>query len=94
MDKQLRTEIIAEVRRAEREAHECYEERWVTAETLGQYIETMTKRWLQDHGHLLGRTRQIVTDSKDGTQVRSPWVYPLNKVLRMAYEGDLKGLIE
>lgn len=93
MDKQLRIEIVNEIRRAEKEAHEMYEERWVTAETLNTYIETMTKRWLQDHGHLLGRTRQIVT-AKDGTQTKSPWVYPLNKVLRMAHEGDLKGLIE
>ena len=34
MDKLLRAEIINEVRRAEREAHECYEERWVTDKTL------------------------------------------------------------
>ena len=90
MDKLLRAEIINEVRRAEREAHECYEERWVTDKTLSQYIETMT---LRSHGHLLGRTRQIVT-STDGTETKSPWVYPLNKILRMAHDGELKGLLE
>ena len=93
MDKLLRAEIINEIRRAEREVHECYEERWVTAETLSQYIETMTPRWLRSHGHLLGKTRQVVT-SKDGTETKSPWVYPLNKILRMAHDGELKGLIE
>lgn len=94
MDKLLRTEIINEVRRAEREAHEMYGERWVTAETLGQHVETMTKRWLRDHGHLLGRTRQIVTDVETGEQTKSPWVYPLNAILRMTAAGDLKGLIK
>jgi hypothetical protein len=93
MDKLLRTEIINEIRRAEREVHECYEERWVTDKTLSQYIETMTPRWLRSHGHLLGRTRQVVT-SKDGTETKSPYVYPLNKILRMAHDGELKGLTE
>jgi hypothetical protein len=94
MDKLLRAEIINEVRRAEREAHEGYEERWVTDKTLSQYVETMTPRWLRSHGHLLGRTRQIVTSTTDGTETKSPWVYPLNKILRMAHDGELKGLIE
>lgn len=94
MDKLLRAEIINEVRRAEREAHEMYGERWVTAKTLGQYVETMTERWLRDHGHLLGRTRQIVTNEATGEQVKSPWVYPLNAILRRTAEGDLKGLTE
>ena len=86
MDRQLRAEIVAEFRRQ----MEGLQERWVTAETLAEHIETLKPRWLEKNGHVFNRTRVEYTD-KDGRHAQS-WLYPLNEIKRMVMDGRIKEL--
>lgn len=87
MDRLLRAEIIAEVRKS----MEGLNERWVTADTLCGYVEVMTPRWLRDNGSALDRTRTEWTD-RDGNRHCSSWIYPLHKILAMISDGRIKTL--
>lgn len=91
MDKQLRAEIVGEVRKAMTEAFELYGERWVTAEELCKQISCITKSWIRTYGHILPREQVIVTDS-DNVPHHTGWCYPLHKILRMMESGQMKGL--
>lgn len=86
MDKQLRVEIVAEVRRAMRELNE----RWVTEDQLCEHVGTMTKRWLKDHGRMLNRTR-VEWDDDAGHHVQG-WLYPLYEIKEMLINGKIKEL--
>lgn len=90
MDKLLKAEIIATVQRAQEEANELYQERWLTDGELCEHVGVFTKRWLKGNGHLLPRTRAEWSDDKGNH--RTPWVYPLHKIQRMMASGDIKRL--
>ena len=51
--KQLEVKILDVVRRAFKQ----YSEKWVTAETLAQHIETLNPNWLKRNGSCFNRTR-------------------------------------
>jgi hypothetical protein len=89
MDKLLRAEIVAEVRRAMVELNE----RWVTADVLCEHVGTLTKRFLQDHGDMFNRTRVEWTD-KEGTRHPQAWLYPLNEIKMWIATGKIKELRE
>lgn len=91
MDQKLRQEIVAEVRSEFRKAMEGLQERWVTAETLCQHVETLKPRWLERNGHCFNRTRVEYTDH-GGRHVQS-WIYPLNEIMAMVQDGRIKELI-
>lgn len=91
MDKQLRAEIVGEVRQAMAEAFELYGERWVSDVELCKQISCITKSWIRTYGHILPREQVIVTDS-DNVPHRTSWCYPLHKILRMMESGQMKGL--
>lgn len=91
MDRQLRQEIVSEVRDEFRKAMEGLQERWVTAETLSKHVETLRPRWLEKNGHCFGRTRVEYTD-KNGKHAQS-WLYPLNEIMQMMQDGRIKNLI-
>lgn len=88
MDRQLRAEIVAEVRKA----MESLNERWVTADTLCEHVQVLTPRWLRDNGSAFDRTRAEWTD-KDGNRHCSSWMYPLHKILNMVADGSITDLI-
>ena len=87
MDKQLRAEIVAEVRKAMTDLNE----RWVTADVLCEHVGTLTKRFLQDHGDMFNRTRVEWID-KDGTRHPQGWLYPLYEIKSMILDGRIKEL--
>ena len=70
MDRQMKAEIVATVKRSVAEAMEVYSERWITDKEMSQYISVMTQRWLRDHGEMLPRTQVEWEDSK-GTHATS-----------------------
>ena len=86
MDKVLRAEIVAEVRKAMMEVNE----KWVTADVLCEHIGTLTKRWLKDHGQMLDRTR-IEWDDADGHHSQA-WLYPLHRIQTWIATGKIKEL--
>ena len=91
MDRKLRDEVIAAVLRAEQEAHEFYEERWITGEQLIQQFQMFTKDWLRRYGHSLPRVRATVTDEQ-GIEHQTGWAYPRNEIQRMIREGRIEHL--
>lgn len=86
MDKVLRAEILAEVRKAMMEVNE----RWVTADVLCEHIGSLTKRWLKDHGQMFDRTR-IEWDDADGHHSQA-WLYPLHRIQTWIATGKIKEL--
>ena len=89
MDKVLRAEIVAEVRKA----MTTFTEKWVTAETLCEHIETLTPRFLKNHGHIFNRTRIEWTDRQGDRHVQG-WLYPLHEIQKMIEDGRIKELKE
>jgi len=93
MDRQLRQEIRADVRDEVRQCMQGLQERWVTADTLCQHIETLRPRWLERNGHCFNRTRVEWTDQKDGSHHTQQWLYPLNEIMAMVQDGRIKELV-
>ena len=91
MEKQLRVEIVAEVKRSVEKAMEVYNEVWLTDDLLVDHISVMTKRWLRDHGDMLPRTPIEWTDKK-GAKHSSSYLYPLHKIQAMMDDGRIKEL--
>lgn len=87
MDKILRAEIVAEVRKAML----TFQEKWVTADVLCEHVGTLTKRFLQDHGQMFNRTRVEWTD-KNGVRHPQGWLYPLHEIQDMIASGKIKEL--
>ncbi len=92
MDARLRAEIVAEVRKA----MTTFQEKWVTADVLCEYVGTLTKRFLQDHGQMFNRTRMEWDEKdKDGKirhVVSREWLYPLHEIQDMIATGKIKEL--
>ena len=92
IDRQLRAEIIAEVGKVTREAYETYNEKWLKASDVAEYIGVMTERWLESHGEMLPRTA-VEWDDKKGHHVTS-YMYPLHRLQAMMQDGRIKELRE
>lgn len=93
MDQKLRQEIVAEVRSEFRNAMEGLLERWVTAKTVCQHVETLTPRWLERNGSCFPRTRVEYTDKKGNRHKDGQWLYPLNQIMAMVEDGRIKQLV-
>lgn len=91
MDRQLKADIVATVRKSLMEAMETYDERWLTSKQISEYIGCLTERWLRDNGEMLPRTRMEWTDSQ-GQRHASSWMYPLHRLQAMIADGRIKSL--
>lgn len=80
MDRVLRAEIVAEVKRATAEALEVYNERYLTADQLCDQFAMITKDWLKNHGERLPRTHLPGSNR---------WAYPQHKIARMVADGSI-----
>ena len=67
-----------------------YSEKWVTAETLGEHIETLNPNWLKRNGSCFNRTR-VEWDDETGHHTGS-WLYPLHEIQEMVIDGRIKQL--
>lgn len=85
--KQLEVKILDVVRRSFKQ----YSEKWVTAETLSEYVETLKVDWLKKNGSCFNRTRVCWTD-EDGVKHSSSWLYPLHEIQEMIQDGRIKNL--
>lgn len=91
IDKELRYEILAEVREAVTLALETAEEKWLTPKELIAQFGCFTSDWLNHYGHLLPRTKAVVNDEKK-TVRETGWCYPMHKINRMLADGSIKSL--
>lgn len=91
MDKKLKEEIVATVRKAQMEAAEMYNERYVTGAELCKQIAMFSPNWLENFGWKLPRERITVT-GEDGTSRSTRWGYPLHAIQRMIAEGKLRNI--
>lgn len=91
LTRELRREVAEAVREAVREALEGAQEVWLTKEQLVAQFGMFTPSWLRVYGHLLPRTRAIVTGA-DGVAHKTGCAYPRNKIQRMIADGSIKEL--
>lgn len=91
MDRQLRTQIVQEVRRAVVELTEAYDEQWLTEKQLCEQMGFFTAGWLRRYGDTLPREQVCVTDA-EGVTHKTAWCYPKKKLLRLIKEGALRSL--
>ena len=89
MDKKLKEEIVATVLKAQMEAAEMYNERYVTGAELCKQISMFTPNWLEGFGWKLPRERIEVTGDDGKTRV-TRWGYPLHAIQRMIAEGRMR----
>jgi len=89
MDRTLRAEIVAEVRRSMTEILEVANERWLTGDELCEQFQMFSPGWLKAYGERLPRQRAEVMD---GNVKVSRWAYPQHKIARMIQDGTIKQL--
>jgi len=89
MDRILRAEIVAEVKRSMTEILEVANEQWITGEELCKRFQMFSPGWLKAYGDRLPRQRAEVHD--DGMKA-SRWAYPMHKIARMIQNGTIKEL--
>jgi hypothetical protein len=85
--KQLEVKVLNVIRAAAKQ----YSEKWVTAETLSEHIETLNPNWLKRYGSCFNRTRVEWID-KEGQQHTGSWLYPLHEIQEMLEDGRIKQL--
>lgn len=90
MDRQLRMDIVSEVRRSMSEILEVAGERWLTGDELCQQFQMFTPSWLKTYGQFLPRQRAEV--EVDGKRTVSRWAYPQHKIARMIENNEIKDL--
>ena len=90
LDKETRNAIAAEVREALDAALRIQDD-YVSGKELGRKYQMFSASWLKSYGHLLPRTRAVVTDD-DGRQHTSGWCYPVGRIGRMIESGEIKRL--
>lgn len=90
IDKDTRAAILAEVREAVTLTL-AMNESYVSGKELGKKYQMFSASWLKSYGHLLPRTRAVVT-SGDGRQHTSGWCYPVGRIGRMIESGEIKRL--
>lgn len=94
MDKLLRAEIVAEVKRSLAEVNEVYQEEWLTKEQLCEQFPMFTLSWIKNFGEKSAIPRErISVQSEDGSGVRSRFMYPKNKINRLIAEGYFRNLV-
>ena len=91
LDKETREAIANAVQRAQIEAAEMYDERWVTGAELCKRVAMFSKNWLDNFGWKLPRERIEVTQD-DGQKRVTRWGYPLHQIQRMINEGRLRNI--
>ena len=91
LDKETREAISKAVQRAQMEAAEIYQERWVTGAELCAMVAMFSKDWLENFGWKLPRERIEVT-CDDGSRRVTRWGYPLHQIQRMSHEGRLRDI--
>ena len=92
MDKILRAEIIATVRKTMTEVLEGADEVWLKPKQLLEQFGMLSQEWLDTNGHLLPREYASVI-WPDGDEKCTRYAYPKHKINRMIMNGELKGLI-
>lgn len=90
MDRQLRMDIVSEVKRSMSEILEVAGERWLTGNELCQQFQMFTPSWLKTYGQYLPRQRAEV--EVDGKRTVSRWAYPQHKIARMIENNEIKDL--
>ena len=90
MDRLLRAEIVAEVKRSMAEALEVANERWLSGDELCAQFGMFNRAWLKTYGKFLPRQRAEVTE--DGKTTVTRWAYPQHKIARMIAENTIKNL--
>lgn len=94
MDKILRAEIVAEVKRSLAEVNEVYQEEWLTKEQLCEVFPMFTPSWIKTFGEKSAMPRErISVQSEDGSGVRSRFMYPKHKINRLIMEGYFRNLV-
>lgn len=93
MDRILRAEIVAEVRKSMTEALEVANEKWLTGDELCKQFMMFTPSWLKTYGKYLPRQRAEVTD-ENGTIMASRWAYPQHRIARMIASNEIKSIIK
>ena len=91
LDKQTREAIAASVAKATLEAHEVYNEVWLTGKQLSEQFGFFSKEWLKRYGRSLPRETVRVCDEK-GNWHHTGWCYPKHRILRMINNGELRSL--
>ena len=95
LDKEIKREIARYAKQCISEAAESvaefYEERWITEKELKAQFCCFSPSWLRNYGHLLPRTRAIVTD-EDGVQHMTGWIYPRNQIQHLIQGNGIKNL--
>lgn len=91
IDRALRNEIVAEVKKSIEMSMETSHEVWLSGEELCKTFQMFNRDWLKRHGALLPRTRAEITDERGETHV-TRWAYPRNRIQRMVAEGAIKRL--
>lgn len=89
MDRLLRAEIVAEVRRSMQEAMETYEEKWVTAKQLCEQVPLFNAEWLKHNWQKLPNER-VRWEDEQGNVHECTRCYPKKKILRMISEGNFR----
>ena len=89
MDRLLRAEIVAEVRKSMTEILESANEKWLTGDELCEQFQMFSPGWLKAYGDRLPRQRAEVMD---GCTKVSRWAYPQHKIARMVNDGTIKNL--
>ena len=90
MDRLLRAEIVAEVRKSMAEILEVANEKWISGDELCEQFQMFSKGWLKAYGDRLPRQRAEVNDN--GEMRVSHWAYPQHKIARMIQDGTIKNL--
>lgn len=83
LDKELRYEILAEVREAMVLHLETAEEKWLSPQQLIEQFGCFSEDWLKHYGHLLPRTKAAYSNR---------WCYPMHKINRMLQDGSIRSL--
>lgn len=90
IDKDTRAAILAEVREAVKLTL-AMNESYVSGKELGKKYQMFSVSWLKSYGHLLPRTRAVVT-MPDGSSHVTGWCYPMNRIGKMIESGEIKRL--
>ena len=94
MDKILRAEIVAEVKRSMAEVNEMYQEEWLTKEQLCEQFPMFTASWIKNFGEKSGIPRERATVvSDDGCSMSTRYQYPKHKINRLINEGYFRNIV-
>ena len=92
MDKLLRAEIVAEVKRSMAEVNEVYQEEWLTKEQLCEQFPMFSPSWVKNFGEKIPRERARVT-MEDGISMSTRYQYPKHKINKLIAEGYFRNIV-